>query len=82
MTMPYFVDVYFPPGLPVDRDEIEDELSELDGFEVVGAGTGESGSNLDLEVSSDLAADDAVRQVTEVLERLGVAAGARINVSD
>ncbi|GID64219.1 hypothetical protein Acy02nite_21000 [Actinoplanes cyaneus] len=80
--MPYFVDVYFPPGLPVDRDEIEDELSELDGFEVVGAGTGESGSNLDLEVSSDLAADDAVRQVTEVLERLGVAAGARINVSD
>ncbi|MEU4560506.1 hypothetical protein AB0F72_19180 [Actinoplanes sp. NPDC023936] len=80
--MPYFVDVYFPPGLPVDRDEIEDELSELDGFEVVGAGTGESGSNLDLEVSSDLAADDAVRQVTEILERLGVAAGARINVSD
>ncbi|BAL87868.1 hypothetical protein AMIS_26480 [Actinoplanes missouriensis 431] len=82
MTMPYFVDVYFPPGLPVDRDEIEDELSELDGFEVVGAGTGESGSNLDLEVSSDLASGDAVRQVTEILERLGVAPGARINVSD
>ncbi|MFF0373741.1 hypothetical protein [Actinoplanes missouriensis] len=80
--MPYFVDVYFPPGLPVDRDEIEDELSELDGFEVVGAGTGESGSNLDLEVSSDLASGDAVRQVTEILERLGVAPGARINVSD
>ncbi|MEU8241050.1 hypothetical protein AB0C07_22630 [Actinoplanes missouriensis] len=80
--MPYVVDVYFPPGLPVDRDEIEDELSELDGFEVVGAGTGESGSNLDLEVSSDLAAGDAVRQVTEILERLGVADRARINVSD
>jgi hypothetical protein len=79
--MSYFVDVYFPPGLSIDRDEIEEELIELDGFEVVGAGSGETGSNIDLEVSSEVSADEAIRQVTDVLERLGVAAGARINMS-
>ena len=80
--MPYFIDLYFPPGLEVDRDEIEEELGELDGIDVVGAGSGEEGSNLDLEISTEVSPDDAVRQVTETLERLGVAAGARMKVSN
>ncbi|XVU21483.1 hypothetical protein ACQPZJ_29945 [Actinoplanes sp. CA-054009] len=76
----YNIDLYFPPGLPVDRDEIEEELSEVDGFEVVGAGSGESGSNLDLEVAVGKPVDEALRQVREVLGRLGVT-GARIAVT-
>lgn len=82
VAVSYFVDVYFPPGLPIDRDEIEDELSEIAGLEVVGAGAGETGSNLDLEISSGVSADDALQQVSEVLERLGVAGGVRISVSE
>ena len=40
-----FIDIYFPPGLTIDRDEIQVELERQLGSrgEVVGAGTGEAG---------------------------------------
>jgi len=50
--MTTFVDLYFPPELPVERDEvqaaIEADLGSV--VQVVGAGVGEAGSNLDLEI--------------------------------
>lgn len=42
--------IYFPPGMSVPRDEIEDALQECWGErgEVTGGGAGVEGSNLDL----------------------------------
>jgi hypothetical protein len=56
-----YIDIYFTSELPVDRDDLEDALNELDGFEVVGAGVAVSGSNLDVEV------DDSIRRA-EVID--------------
>lgn len=82
--MNFYLDVYFPPGLTVDRDEIEERIGALECFEAVGGGAGHAGSNLDFLVrtgDTDTTADAAVRRVTEVLEALGAAGGARINVT-
>ena len=44
--------IYFPDRLPYGRDELEDALNEaLDGLgEVSGGGSGETGSNIDIEI--------------------------------
>ncbi|MEV0807807.1 hypothetical protein [Micromonospora sp. NPDC050200] len=77
-----FIDVYLPPGLPVDRDEIEEEFEELDGFEVVGAGVGEEGANIDLEIDPSVPREAALREVVRILDNLGVADRTRLRLSD
>jgi len=79
-----FIDIYFPPGLTIDRDEIQVELERQLGSrgEVVGAGTGEAGSNLDLEIF-DVADRTAVLDlITSALADLGVPPETIIATSD
>lgn len=79
-----FVDLYFPPGLLLDRDEIHEaiEASPQGDAEVVGAGTGVSGSNLDLELMPTIDLIHALRQLEEVLSRLRVPDGTLIVTSE
>lgn len=60
-----FIEIHFPYQLPVDRDEIEDAISDAvgDDGEITGAGTGAFGSNLDVEITSSI-------DKTEVLSRI------------
>ncbi|MET7419135.1 hypothetical protein [Dactylosporangium sp. NPDC005555] len=64
-----YIDIYFPSELPVDRDDLEDALDELDGFEVVGAGVGVSGSNLDVEVDASIPRAQAIEAIVTVLRQ-------------
>lgn len=77
-----FIDVYFTERLPVDMDDVEDAFAELDDFEVVGAGGGDLGSNIDLEVTSSIPRDDALRKVAQVLSELDLADIAYVRPSD
>ena len=58
----------------LDRDEVEDALDRALGSDgqVVGAESGSSGSNLDLEISGD--PERALTRVTAVLKELGMPA--------
>ena len=76
-----FIDIYFTQELPVDRDDLEDALAALDGFAVVGAGSGENGSNIDLEVEDSILEADAVRSVNGVLRRFDVDRGVRLRLT-
>jgi hypothetical protein len=58
-----FIDVYLPPRLPIDRDDVEDALAVIDGLDVVGAGLGESGQNIDLEVDETSAPEAVLRMI-------------------
>jgi hypothetical protein len=79
-----FIDVYFTEHLPpdIEMDDVEDAFAELDGFEVVGAGGGDLGSNIDLEVTSSTPRDDALRMVARILSELDVAAISYVRPSD
>ncbi|MGW0575452.1 hypothetical protein ACWD25_05655 [Streptomyces sp. NPDC002920] len=79
-----FVEIWLDGPIPVDRDDVEDALNEaLAGMgEVVGAGTGESGSNLDVEVEDDMAKEDVLRRIFAVLSELGVGDSARVRPGD
>jgi hypothetical protein len=77
-----YIDVYFTGALPLDRDDVEDEFASLDEFEVVGAGGGDSGSNIDLEVDSSVSRDDALNLIAQVLQRLNIAAISHLKISD
>jgi hypothetical protein len=77
-----YIDVYLAGGISVDRDEVEEELAQLEGFEIVGAGVGQDGTNVDLEVLPSIPRDEALRQVAGVLSRLGVTSGAHLRPSD
>jgi hypothetical protein len=80
--MTTFVDLYFPLGLEMDRDEIQDAIErEMDeAVEVVGAGVGTTGSHIDLEVRGSI--DQVVNRLAGTLRRLGVPESTRIVVSD
>jgi hypothetical protein len=79
-----FIDVYFTARLPpdVEMDDVEDAFAGLDGFEVVGAGGGDLGSNLDLEVTASIPRADALREVARVLSELDLADIAYVRPSD
>ncbi|MEV0733225.1 hypothetical protein [Polymorphospora sp. NPDC050346] len=77
-----YIDIYFTDELPCDRDDIEDALDELDGFEVVGAGKGVLGSNLDVEVAESIPRARAVSMVTGVLRRFDAHHAAYLRLSD
>jgi hypothetical protein len=79
-----FVEIHFPHSLEVDRDEIEDDLEDAlgDDGEVVGAGTGEAGSNLDVEVGPTVGRDDALRVIARVVHGLAPDSGARMRPDD
>jgi hypothetical protein len=78
-----FIDIYLAP-LPagLDRDDIEDELQEVDGFDVVGAGVGADSVNLDVEVDDAVPREWALTTVARILRNLGAHAGAHVRVSD
>lgn len=80
--MTTFVDLYFGIGLTVDRDEIQAAIEEDLGaqVDVVGAGTGAAGSNLDLGISEDV--DLALATLARTLTRLGVPEDALVAISD
>lgn len=65
--------MYFSPRLTLARDVIEDALNEALGRrgEVTGAGAGERGSNIDIEIFDD-GDVDATAVVRETLKSLDV----------
>lgn len=73
--------VYFPPGMEIPRDLIEDELDEaLEGRgEVTGGGGGVAGSNIDIWVR-DGGDPDYLAAVRTVLARLDVPSGSVIEI--
>jgi hypothetical protein len=72
-SMSLFAELLLPVGLKVDRDDVEDSVSEefQDVVEVTGAGTGDYGANLDLEFSST-DQSDVVSRLREVLRSLDI----------
>ncbi|WP_433075731.1 hypothetical protein ACQP1P_29825 [Dactylosporangium sp. CA-052675] len=66
----------------MDRDDIEDELQEIDGFDVVGAGTGPDFVNLDVEVDDAVPQEWALAAVADILRNLRSHTGAYVRVSD
>jgi hypothetical protein len=77
-----YIDIYFTSELPVDRDDLEDALNELDGFEVVGAGVGVSGSNLDVEVDDSVPRAEAIESVVTVLRQYKSDRGTYLRLPD
>ncbi|MEV0489522.1 hypothetical protein [Streptomyces atratus] len=78
------MEIRFDRALPVDRDDVEDELNDaLGGFgEVSGAGSGAFGAHLDVDIDPEAERDEAVDRVLGVLGRLGLAGLARIRPGD
>ncbi|MFI0965149.1 hypothetical protein ACH4S8_27690 [Streptomyces sp. NPDC021080] len=78
-----FVEIVFS-GLPIDRDEVEEELEAEFGSdgEITGAGTGMGRCHLDLEIERCPDPDAALDRVRRVLAGLGVQECATLNVSD
>lgn len=79
-----FVDLYFPRELQLDRDEIQERLEAvLEGRgEVVGAGTGPAGTNLDLEIADATDGAAALAAIIETLASIGVPSDTVVAVSD
>ena len=78
------MELRFDRPLPVDRDDVEDELNEaLAGVgEVSGAGSGAFGAHLDVDIDPAAARDEVVALVLGVLTGLGLAGLARIRPGD
>ncbi|SIN79234.1 hypothetical protein [Agromyces cerinus] len=78
------MEIRFDRQLPVDRDDVEDELNEaLDGIgEVSGAGSGAFGAHLDVDIDPAADRDEVVRRVLDVLVGLGLTGLARIRPGD
>lgn len=79
-----FMEIRFDRPLPVDRDDVEDELNDaLAGIgEVSGAGSGAFGAYLDVDIDPAAAQDEVVGRVLGVLNGLGLAGLARIRPGD
>jgi len=67
--------IYFYDVLPVALDELEDALdSGFSGIgEVTGTGTGEAGSNVDLEVTDSVPESQVIQIVRRTLSEFGIA---------
>lgn len=72
--------IYFPPGLEVPRDEIEDAIEACLGArgEVTGGGGGTQGSNVDIELFQP--DKGIVAEIRRTLRELGVPAATRLVV--
>ncbi|MFC1438201.1 hypothetical protein ABUW04_08020 [Streptacidiphilus sp. N1-10] len=79
-----FVEIWFDGPMSVDRDDVEDALnSALQGIgEVTGGGTGETGSNLDVEVDGEFPKDLVVGKIFAVINELEVGDSARVRPGD
>lgn len=77
-----FAMVAFQGPLNVERAEVEDELETafLGIGEVTGAGVGQTGSHLDLDVDEAVPADDIRLRIIAVLTALQVSIRAKIVV--
>ena len=75
-----FIEIVFPPNSGVERDVLEDEIEERfpGAVEVTGGGSGNMGSNLDLEITgvTGMAFLDIL---IPALRNLGVPPGTRCN---
>jgi hypothetical protein len=79
-----FVEIRFDGSLQVDRDDIEESLNDhLEGVgEVTGAGSGEFGSHLDVEVAEEFPRDDVLGRIFAALRELEVGDVARVRPGD
>lgn len=79
-----FIEIVIDGPIPVDRDDVEDALSDaLDGIgEVTGAGTGGFGSNLDLEVDPGADRNEVLQRVFATLRGLDLGDSARVRPGD
>ncbi|MCD2443158.1 hypothetical protein LQ757_12820 [Agromyces sp. SYSU K20354] len=79
-----FMEIRFDRALPIDRDDVEDELNEaLAGLgEVSGAGSGAFGAHFDVDIDPAAARDEVVDRVLGVLSGLGLAGLARVRPGD
>jgi hypothetical protein len=79
-----FVEVLIDGAIEVDRDDVEDALSDaLDGVgEVTGAGTSDVGSNLDVEVEPSAERSEVLGRIFEAVEQLGLGDAVRVRPGD
>jgi hypothetical protein len=73
--------LYFPPGLTLARDQLEDEIQTFLGErgEVTGNGSGAAGSNVDIAIADDADVDAIVHGLSELLRSLGLPPGTRLS---
>jgi len=64
--------IYFPAGIDVEKDVIEDTLDEAIGErgEVTGGGIGEMGMNIDLDVEDDVTPEEILTVIRGALAEL------------
>ena len=82
--MSMFVAIYFNSRLSTPRDEIEDLLEDAlgDQGEVTGGGTGLGGSNIDLEITSEMSVRDVLELIRAVLGRLKTPSDTEIAIEE
>ena len=79
-----FVAIYFNSRLSTPRDEIEDLLEDAlgDQGEVTGGGRGLGGSNIDLEITSEMSVRDVLELIRAVLGRLKTPSDTEIAIEE
>lgn len=79
-----FVEIWLDGPISVDRDDVEDALNEaLEGIgEVTGAGSGEAGSNLDVEVDESFPRELVLGKIFLVLNELEIGDSVRVRPGD
>ena len=79
-----FVEIRFDGEIPVDRDDVEDAVNEaLSGVgEVTGAGVGQYGSHLDVEVDESAPREQVLAGVMSALVDLGLRDLSRVRPGD
>jgi hypothetical protein len=75
-----FVEIRFDAPIPVDRDDVEDEINDvLSGIgEVTGAGVGEFGAHLDVDLNEEHPEADVLGKIFGVMNELGISDAVRV----
>ena len=79
-----YVDVYIPGPKALERQDIEDAIADILGerVETVGAGSGLSMVNVDIEIFDSERSEDLLREIANTLHGLGVPLDTFLKVTD
>jgi hypothetical protein len=79
-----YIDVYIPGPMALERQDIEDALADIlgDRGEIVGAGSGLSMVNVDIEIFDSERSEDVLSAIANTLHRLGVPLNTLLKATD
>jgi hypothetical protein len=69
-----YVDVYIPAPMSLERQDVEDAITDVLGErgEIVGAGSGPSMVNVDIEIFDTAQSGNLLKEIAETLHWLGL----------